>query len=346
MNTGMIGADPRALREMAATFDAAADTLTSTRTSVQGWVDRADIWRGLDNRQFADGWDTTDSRAIANAAILLRRYSDTLRANAEAQDVTSEAGGSLSGSGLFCAEPTGGSDPHSGAATPSELFEKLHNQDQDSSDGFRIERITGEDGVERFIVYINGTNQGSEGSLTWGEAVASNFGLATKTQGSIRQAMLAAGINGDSEVLYVGYSQGGMIAQNLAASQEFGTGVVLAQGSPRTSATQIGYDVIHINQFGDEVVTGVGLGGIVYDHGNGLHGLVNDKIGYDYVHMPSDLKNISAAAAQDRSSWAHTNMEEYARVTRDFEDSTAQGALKAKAKLAPFLGGIVVSDTK
>ncbi|MDZ4233884.1 MAG: hypothetical protein U1C73_08990, partial [Dietzia sp.] len=252
----------------------------------------------------------------------------------------------LSGSGLFCAEPTGGSDPHSGAATPSELFEKLHNQDQDSSDGFRIERITGEDGVERFIVYINGTNQGSEGSLTWGEAVASNFGLATKTQGSIRQAMLAAGINGDSEVLYVGYSQGGMIAQNLAASQEFGTGVVLAQGSPRTSATQIGYDVIHINQFGDEVVTGVGLGGIVYDHGNGLHGLVNDKIGYDYVHMPSDLKNISAAAAQDRSSWAHTNMEEYARVTRDFEDSTAQGALKAKAKLAPFLGGIVVSDTK
>lgn len=112
----MIGADPRALREMAATFDGAADTLTSTRTSVQAWVDRADIWRGLDNRQFADGWDTTDSRAIANAATLLRRYADTLRANAEAQDVTSEAGGSLSGSGLFSSQ---GATDTAGSRSPS-----------------------------------------------------------------------------------------------------------------------------------------------------------------------------------------------------------------------------------
>ncbi|MDZ4233883.1 MAG: hypothetical protein U1C73_08985, partial [Dietzia sp.] len=98
----MIGADPRALREMAATFDGAADTLTSTRTSVQVWVDRADIWRGLDNRQFADGWGATDSRAIANAATLLRRYADTLRANAEAQDDVSAAEGAMTGgSGLF-----------------------------------------------------------------------------------------------------------------------------------------------------------------------------------------------------------------------------------------------------
>ncbi|PAY21811.1 hypothetical protein CEY15_16800, partial [Dietzia natronolimnaea] len=77
-------------------------TLTSTRTSVQVWVDRADIWRGLDNRQFADGWGATDSRAIANAATLLRRYADTLRANAEAQDDASAAEGAMTGgSGLF-----------------------------------------------------------------------------------------------------------------------------------------------------------------------------------------------------------------------------------------------------
>ena len=104
MSTGMIGADPRVLREMAASFDGAADTLMGVKGSVQSWVDRGDIWRGLDNRQFADGWDTTDSRAVANAATILRRYADILRANAEAQDSTSSEDGGragVTGSGLF-----------------------------------------------------------------------------------------------------------------------------------------------------------------------------------------------------------------------------------------------------
>lgn len=108
MNTGMIGADPRALREMAASFDGAAEKLMGVTSSVQVWVDRADIWRGLDNRQFADGWDATDSRAITNAATILRRYADILRANAEAQDTASASDGSaLAGSGLFAASAAG-----------------------------------------------------------------------------------------------------------------------------------------------------------------------------------------------------------------------------------------------
>ena len=114
MSTGMIGADPRVLREMAATFDATAEKLMGVRSSVQAWVDRADIWRGLDNRQFADTWDTTDARAVTATAAALRRHADILRANAEEQDTTSADGGRLTGSGLFS-----GGEANAGARSSS-----------------------------------------------------------------------------------------------------------------------------------------------------------------------------------------------------------------------------------
>ncbi|MBB0990986.1 hypothetical protein G6009_05825 [Dietzia sp. SLG510A3-30A2] len=112
MNTGMIGADPRVLREMAASFDGAADKLIGVKSAVQVWVDRADIWRGLDNRQFADGWGATDARAIANAATILRRCADTLRANACAQDSASAEGGTFSATGLFSQQNGTGESEH------------------------------------------------------------------------------------------------------------------------------------------------------------------------------------------------------------------------------------------
>ncbi|MFN3600882.1 MAG: hypothetical protein ACK4UY_05775 [Dietzia sp.] len=102
MTVGMVGADPRALREMAVQFDAAAQQLMASRGSVQVWVDRRDVWRGLDNHQFKDMWDTMGSVSVVGAAKALQRYADILRANADAQDSTSAADGAgIGGSGLF-----------------------------------------------------------------------------------------------------------------------------------------------------------------------------------------------------------------------------------------------------
>lgn len=102
MNTGMVGADPRALREMAVQFDAAAQQLMASRGSVQVWVDRRNVWRGLDNHQFKDIWDSTGAVSVVGAATALQRYADILRANADAQDTASAADGvGIGGSGLF-----------------------------------------------------------------------------------------------------------------------------------------------------------------------------------------------------------------------------------------------------
>lgn len=117
MSAGMLGADPRALRDMARQFDDAAHRLMGVRSSVQGWVDRAGIWSGPDHRRFTDAWETTGAAAIVDAASVLHRCAGVLRANADAQEGASAAdgggtggGGSGSRSGLFGAhaklEPT------------------------------------------------------------------------------------------------------------------------------------------------------------------------------------------------------------------------------------------------
>lgn len=102
MTAGMIGADPQILRSLAGKFDGAADELDSVRTSVQVWIDKAEIWRGMDNRLFAADWQSTGVRSVLDAATALRRSAEILRANANAQESVSAATGSIAGgSGLF-----------------------------------------------------------------------------------------------------------------------------------------------------------------------------------------------------------------------------------------------------
>lgn len=102
MSSGIIGADPQVLRDLATKFDDAAEQLNGIRSSVEAWVDKSDIWRGMDNRQFAADWQSTGVRSVLDAAAALRRSADILRANANAQESVSAATDSMaSGSGLF-----------------------------------------------------------------------------------------------------------------------------------------------------------------------------------------------------------------------------------------------------
>ena len=116
MNAGIIGADPQALRDMAAKFDTSADQLDGVKGSVQSWVDRGDIWRGLDNQRFVTNWNSVGSSAVTNVAAQLRRAADLLRLNADEQDTASSTGGSISpGSGLF-----------SGDSSSTDLGQKIY----------------------------------------------------------------------------------------------------------------------------------------------------------------------------------------------------------------------------
>lgn len=137
---GMIGADPRVLREMARRFDEAAGGLDGVGGAVQVWVDRSDIWAGLDNQLFRRQWESAGARSVAGAAAVLERYAAVLRANADAQDAASAAdGASVAGSGLFCTEDGGGGEGP-GSAADRRRVEDAENRERVSAARERTEQ--------------------------------------------------------------------------------------------------------------------------------------------------------------------------------------------------------------
>ena len=120
--------------------------------------------------------------------------------------------------------------------TPITDFESLTKATMDVYDnqGIRVDAVTGNDGVIRYVVTIPGTesrgpgdirswlgndNAHNWGSNLWGVAMGSS---ATYAQ-AVQQAMVNAGIPTDrsAEVLLTGHSQGGIVASNLAADPAF-----------------------------------------------------------------------------------------------------------------------------
>lgn len=148
MNAGIIGADPQALRDMATKFETSADQLDGVKGSVQPWVDRGDIWRGLDNQRFVTNWNSVGSSAVTNVAGQLRRAAKDLRLNAEEQDKASAAVGSFStGSGLFGGGGVGAAAAGVGAFTSEEgsgfWGEANSLLDREGTPGWTVRDLTG-----------------------------------------------------------------------------------------------------------------------------------------------------------------------------------------------------------
>jgi hypothetical protein len=104
----------------------------------------------------------------------------------------------------------------------------------------RIERYSMPDGVDRFEVYITGTADFSPVAGTEPFDLTSDVaGIAELPAGSVRavqQAMADAGVTADSPVVFNGFSQGGLVAASLAASDDYNTHGVFTAGAPTAQA--------------------------------------------------------------------------------------------------------------
>ncbi|AZL07258.1 hypothetical protein [Brevibacterium aurantiacum] len=113
---------------------------------------------------------------------------------------------------------------------PPRDIEDLYRREADRHRGVdsgqvRIEEITDADGTSRYIVYIPATSDWSpepgENTTDLTTNVQAMAGNDTVMAEMVRQAIADANIGADSEVMLVGYSQGGIVAGALAADPAF-----------------------------------------------------------------------------------------------------------------------------
>jgi hypothetical protein len=120
------------------------------------------------------------------------------------------------------------------AAAPSGAEDRLARVPSDEQ--IRIERYTAPGEPPRYVVYVAPTQTFSPiaGEEPW-DLTSNVAGVAGLPAGSIRateQAMADAGITADSEVVLVGFSQGGLVADAVAASGDWNTVGLETYGDP------------------------------------------------------------------------------------------------------------------
>lgn len=236
------GADPEQLRATATQFSQAADQLQGSLKGLSSYVSNASFWRGPDSERFRSEWSGQSVFSINAAVTALRNGAEVLRRNADEQDDASRAdrgGGSGAGRGnltRYEQSPNG----------LRGMWDEIHDiPNTDDSSGYRVQKVVGPDGVERYIVYIVGTG----GSST--QSFLANVGAISGVLDKEQVAALERLIPDGAEVMLVGHSQGGIDAQNIAASGKLNVTEIVTFGSPVRNDLNV--SAIHLQDTYDPV---------------------------------------------------------------------------------------------
>ncbi|WP_019973409.1 WXG100 family type VII secretion target [Mycobacterium sp. 141] len=359
------GADPVQLRTVAARFDNAADTLDQLVKTLNGKVNIGWLWTGADADRFRSQWAGRSSLSVKAAADGLRQAGIDLRRNAEEQERVSGAVGlaTSSRSGAEAGVPTA-------PASTSSLFDRIKVSDR-SQDGIYIEQVIGADGRTRFIVYLNGTSAAER--LTVGRNAEVIQGRPDSyITGRIDAALAAAGYKPGKDgpdVMFVGFSQGGMDAQNIAAAGRYHVTDLVTYGAPLTHADQSGINTVHLRAKGDgvpqipgRIATGAipGPAGAVIGFVNTAVGGIGDRVPFTEPwagpssHIFEYDPKIKAPGPLDdgRIGWDdafnavggnHANAKTYETVGRAFDTSTDPRWAAARDSIAKFQGEVVAT---
>lgn len=332
--SGMYGADVEQLRALATQFDRSADRLDVDRMSVGNEI-RVKAWVGPVAVRFRAQWDSDLSRRLHDAAERLRGAALSLRANADDQARTSAVGAGALGGGSAdaSAEKSLGSAPESTA----DYLKTLHSMEGEK-DGVRIQRVRGEDGLVRFVVYINGTGSASGGLFGLDDNAYLMAGAPNDTLDYVRRMIAEATKDDpDAELMLVGYSQGGIVAQRLAQDGNYNITTIVTAGSPSfTSPTGLnGADIVRLEHLGDFVpATDFELGpaGLLKA---GARGLINGATG------SRDVTFQGGDPLQFRDGQPHFDHADYEWLANEFDKNTASAPAAIREQMARFQGDIV-----
>lgn len=351
VNPGFSGADVTELRQLAKAFQTAANRLEQNRLTVGNQI-KISAWVGPFAASFRLQWESQHSVRIAAAARVLTDNAVRLRKNADEQDQASrvDAGG---GSGSDHGSGDSSAIVHAPTSTAGYVAAVAGMKQND--DGIRVQRVHGDDGVDRIIVYIDGSGSAHDGRLldgnslsgmtngrlSWGNNAGAIFSLDSATLDGIRadvqQKIQDLGGNPDDEVMLVGFSQGGMIAQRLADEGTFKTKEVITYGSP---------EILNARNFGGANVLRLRHNAdlVPYTEFVSLN-VVTESVGaiYDRVTRavrPPQGDELSFRAGSFIESGAH-NSADYGWVASEFDKNSNPRDVAVRERHQRFQGSII-----
>lgn len=352
--TTMYGADVAALRTLASHFDRTADQLDANRMTVGNAI-QISAWVGPFAARFRLQWNSEHSLRIHSTAQLLRAGARTLRANADEQDGASAAdtGSFLHGGPWKGATAVSREAPNSATDRVKELASM--QQGKEGGDGVRIQKILCDDGKYRYVVYVNGSASTKDGDfggdLSWQNNAYMILNADNATMQHIR-AKIRAAVAGDphAEVAIVGFSQGGMVAQQLADEGEFNVKAVMTYGSPVLTERHNygGADVMRLEHRFDPIprtdVLAVGHRAAT-EAQTAVESAARAVLGVEQgPARGEDVTFRSGVAFSGKDLLGPHNHEDYGRVAEQFDKSDDPRFDAAKKSFDSFNGTVVLDE--
>lgn len=212
-------------------------------------------------------------------------------------------------------------------SSTAQLYSRLRQVTNGDSDGIYIEKVRTDDPdhAVKYIVYLGGTASFSGGNQSLIKNLPSYRGTVDQHQVDMINAALEADGNQDAEIMLVGYSQGGMDAQNIAASGLFNVSTVVTYGSPiiRNGPTS-GYQVVHL-QADLDPIPGLSKSGVT--------ALVFNR-------RPSNV-NFFSLFFDPTGLALHGDPATYVSIGNMFDANAAPGYAAVKANIRSFQGDVI-----
>jgi pimeloyl-ACP methyl ester carboxylesterase len=347
-----VGADVEQLRALAARFETQANKLTEIAVSSSAAIMVAD-WTGANIDRVRSEWRRTSKPQILALARECSDMATALKRNADEQDRASVASAEAAAAS---GRPVGGSGDD---AAPQNLHGLVEDLDDlgEKNEIFRIKEVIGPDGETRFIVYFPGTkgdifdfsNYSQLGG--WGEDLpmwaGGNTAIAAAVAEQLRRTLAE---HPDAEVMLVGFSQGGMVAQAIADSCAFNVKEVVTFGSPPLADVSGfgGANVTRMHHAADPVANLGALGAGFQSVGSGIAEFIARSQGYDIPsHSPGEIVNYVGGnpfTGSPLDSVHSMSRGDYQWLADQYQNSADSAHAAARARQSLFLGGSVVSD--
>jgi hypothetical protein len=289
-----VGADVEELGALASIFERKAQALHQMTVASSASLMVAE-WVGADIDRIRSEWNRDSKPTMLKVACQLSGLARALRKQAEDQRAASAP---PSPSSRFAVDPT------PAVTTASDRYLLARNS---GDDGVRIQGVMGADGVIRYVVYLDGTDPSSKGLRKITDN-SSELGFSTETGRYIDDKMREA-IPDGAEVMVVGYSQGGIYAQQVASSTHYRVTDVLTFGTPFTDGVYAagGANIVQIRDGRDPIP--------LLDGGQPLTHFLNDvhdNIGIAWQSLLGDDAGAVARRVEQLDQGRHLTFETWA----------------------------------
>jgi pimeloyl-ACP methyl ester carboxylesterase len=355
--SGFVGADVDQLDSLAVRLErqAAAYREISASSTLALMVA---TWTGADIERVRSEWNRISKPAILRVSDELSRLAGEIRLQAAQQRETSNAA-----SGRTASDSSGVVNDHVPRVTPKDGPGDMRGlvagvKPFTGAELFSLTEVVGPDGVTRLIVTIPGTHgdlldPGGWGQLGgWGEDPAiwlsQHSAIRDRIAAELKSRLAAyPGV----EVMLVGHSQGGMLAQSIADDPAFHIREVVTVGSPVMTEDH-GYggaNITRLEHNSDWVVNITDGAAVIRNEltGHGaIAGAVQQMFGVDGPAHGADVTFQGGSPFEGMTfgdGIAHDlNVGDYDWLADRFDESSDPTFVAARDRMDSFVGGSIV----